>query len=316
LGGQELANSERYASCALELGLPVPRDGVRCPDLAVTLADGPYTVAGAPWHDPVAPESAGFAGVFVQSVTGLDSSTSTRPVTDLAGSGSVPGQERNGARTMLVTAFLAGASDLALNYGLAWLDAVLHDDCDPSCAGATLCMMASCPDCPGDPDVCWQASARTLHDVVCVDGPKVTALHDLAGCAPGALGATVEFTMVAAVPWVYRFPKVVAEALTFTAPPPSDGCSITWIPVGPGRGATCPQEVGCGPDCCPRPGGNATTVRASSRQPVADRYRRPGRGGPVHRAGRGERVLPGPGHHPGDRRAHPGGLCDLPRWGP
>lgn len=265
IGAQELGNSARYAAYAAELGLPGLRPVIAPAGLAAVLADPDYAaagVAGAPWHDSAAPESTGFGGVYIRSITGLDVSPSTRTVTELPGGGGVPSVARDKPRTMLVTAWLAAVSDLSLSYGLAWLDAVLHDDCAGGCAGDTMCLLAAEPVCAtgtqAQADACWLDLARTVHDVVCVDGPTVTSTVALSsgGCAPGAagrpVGATVEFTLVAGSPGIYRWPEIVADGLTFNAPAPVSGCQIEWIPVGPGRARTCPPPVRCGP-----PGGCA-----------------------------------------------------------
>jgi hypothetical protein len=251
LGGQEIANAERFAAYTAALGLPTLHDAARCPSLAAVLADDPYTdPATGPWVDAAVPASAGFAGLYISAVTGLDASTSVRAVTaTAAGSGGVPTLAVNAPRTMAVTGFLAGDSPAALEHGLAWLDAVLHDDCDP-CAGATLCMLADCPDCPHGTDAqasaCWEEQARTLHDVVCVDGPRITQVVELSGCGGRGRGATVEFTLVAAAPFIHRTPVALADALTFAPPPPDAGCAVQWWPVGPGR-QVCPPAPSCGP---------------------------------------------------------------------
>jgi hypothetical protein len=252
IGGQEVANNERFAAYAGLLGLPAPRDQVRCTGLASVLADTAYAtggLAGAPWADPSVPEAAGFAGLYVTAMTGLSAATSTQEIVALAGGGGIPRAAVNAPRTMQVTAFLAATSDLSLRYGLAWLDAVLHDDCDGGCEGATMCALAACPSCDEEEaDACWTDLARTLHDVVCVDGPRVIAEHDLSGsCGAGAAGVTVEFTLVAATPHIYRTPAVVGEGLTFAAPEiGAEECAVEWIEVGPGRD-TCPAPATCGP---------------------------------------------------------------------
>lgn len=262
LGGVEVVNNERYAAYATALGLPTPREEVRCGGLPAVLDDTGYAVggvAGAPWADAGVPEAAGFAGLYVTAISGFDAATSTREIVELAGDGGVPRAARRGPRTIAVTAFAAATSELALRYGLGWLDAVLHDDCDDPCEGVTLCALAACPTCEMGTEEeatdCWVGLARTLHDVVCVDGPRIVAHHDLSGsCSSEAVGATIEFTLVAAAPFVYRYPAPVGVGLTFAAPEPSDDCSVTWIPVGPGRdtcpvpGDECAAPVGCADD--------------------------------------------------------------------
>lgn len=252
VGGAEVANNERFAANAALLGLPTVRTEVLCGNLAQLLADDPYStsgLAGSPWADAAVPEAALFAGVFVSSITGLDAATSTREVVVVGGEGGIPGPPQSAPRTMLVTAFLAGASPAALSYGLAWLDAVLRDDCDDDCAGATMCMVGDCPDTVVDADAEWLQQVRTLHDVVCVDGPRVVQLHQLTGGCDGqrAAGATVEFTLVAASPHIYRAPAAVGEDIVFTAPADTEDCDVQWRPVGAGRGSCPPPVDACTP---------------------------------------------------------------------
>lgn len=250
LGGTEVVNNERYRAYAAELGLPVPM-ACLCPGLPVLLADSPYTaVASAPWHDPAAPESGGFAGVFCHTITGLDAATSAREVAAGPGEVGVVGPGTHTPRTIQVTMFAAATTPGALAYGLSWLDSALRDDCGGGCDGATLCMIADCPDpeltAGAAANTAWTRLTRTLHDVVVADGPKVTGYHDLAA----GIGATVEFTMVAAVPFVYRAPAALGAALAFTAPPSSTDCPVQWVPVGSGRGSCnppppCPEPASC-----------------------------------------------------------------------
>lgn len=253
VGGQEVINNERYGVSAAALGLPTPagcRDAAGqqgCPALPVLLADAPYVHGtGVPWYDAGVPESAGFAGVYGVTVTGLDSATGTREVAPGVDDVGIVGQTRWGPRTMAFTVFLAATSEAALGYGLSWLDTVLRDDCANPCGGATVCMLADCPTVvpadSGAADAAWADLSRTLHDVVTVDGPKVVSRHELLG----GVGATVEFTLVAAVPFIYRTPQEVAADLAFTAPGASSGCAVEWVPVGAGRGICPPQPV-CGP---------------------------------------------------------------------
>ena len=244
----EIANNERYAGIAAALGLPVPR--CRCTTLRAVLADPPYTAASAPWADPGIPEAAGFAGLCVTSITGISSSTAVRELTQTVGdTPAVPGPLRVTPRTMLVTAFTAGASGGSLAYGMSWLRSVLYDECAQTCTGSTLCMLDECPACDVSTgpaaDTCWADHARTLHDVVCIDGPRVVSQTSIPAASPRAAGATIEFTLVAAVPHIYRNPEYLAAATTFTDPAPGAGCDVLWVPVGEGRQPCPPPALAC-----------------------------------------------------------------------
>lgn len=244
LGGLEIANNERYAANAAALCLPTPHDACRYPDLARVLAAAPYDgdTTAAPWYDPAAPESAGYAGLFVTSITGLGASTRTREVTAAPAGPAIPRQAIAAPRVMQVTAWAAADSHRALRYGLAWLSAALGDPCGSGCdPGATMCLLAEGPTCPAPApaDDCWETLLRTLHDVATVDGPRISAEYDLTRGA----AAQIEFTLTAAVPHIYRAPASITTGLAFTAPAPTDGCAVTWVP----HTTTCPEPATCAP---------------------------------------------------------------------
>lgn len=259
LGGTEISNAERFSAYTSYLGILHGLQGCPCPDLAMVLGDVPYTCPKddlAAWYDPAVPESADFAGVWIQEMTGIAGSTITREFTRSLTAGAVPGPAFDGERVVSVTAYIAAASEAALSYGLGWLASSLRGSTDCSsgqCIGDELCFLSSCPDTCGSQNEmteAWEAAARFLFDVALVSGPILLEKRSLGrGCgSKSPMLAKIEWTMTAGVPWVFSYPRLVAEGAEFTAPVlAGEGeCDVVWIPAGECPPADeCPTAVGC-----------------------------------------------------------------------
>lgn len=215
LGGTEILNSARAAAYTQAAGLLDLCDP--CPTLPQALGHDPYTTPAeddAPWYDPVVPESAGVLGVFAQSVVGLSSNPVARSPQALVGDGSALGVLRRTHREIAYTALLVAEDECSLSYGLEWLAAALRGaECGPGpCAGDTLCMYSCCP--PEDSD--GARELRHLFDVGLLEGPTVSEVQylepDSGGCVldnevfGGGVIATVEWTLVAGTPQIFREP--------------------------------------------------------------------------------------------------------------
>lgn len=235
LGGTELANNSRTVAYARTGAGP---RGVAVydlyPGLPALLGDAPYTTPaadGAAWYDPAIPASAGFGGLYITNLSGLDSAPYQRPVVDRTSDGAVLGRPRYGARTIQVTGILIGRSCCSTAYGLAWLAAALRAGCadGPACEGDSLQYLAAMPsplDSPGT-TVPW----RTLQNVGMTDGVTISDRYGGAsacGTCGGCPMMEVQFTLTAATPWAYWDPTTVLTQAAWTSADLPQGC-ITWV---------------------------------------------------------------------------------------
>jgi hypothetical protein len=238
--------------------------GCPCPDLNMLLDDVPYTNPeedNAPWYDPAVDESEDFAGVWVQQITGLQSSTITREYVRTVVNGAVPLSSFDAERVIAVTAYLAASSQQGLSYGLAWLASALRGsgDCDTNlCTLDSLCFLNSCPDFEGtqnDANDAWNEFSRYVFDVGLVAGPTMSEKRSLGSCGGKQnMLAKVEWTMTAGIPWIFSQPVLVGENLEFVPPSPPVGpdfCDVNWVsaPCSFGApGSECPSDSGCETD--------------------------------------------------------------------
>ncbi|TDC29499.1 hypothetical protein E1211_25920 [Micromonospora sp. 15K316] len=250
LEATEIFNGARLEAYLDSVGSPLDTHGLcGCPTLtAEVLGDAPYTTPAednAPWYDPDVPESADFAGLMVLSIDGLDDHPVTRQVTTAVAGGAALGPARVQPRTIVVTALLLGASCCAVDYGLRWLAQALSGCTGESCGGDCLTLYNCCPP-EGATAAEFERHRRTLRRVALVDGPTVVARNG-DGCTSGTCSVgsdilTVEFTLVAATPWMWTDPVPVLEM-----PVPSDdntGCVQWCVHDGDGECGTC-RLAGC-----------------------------------------------------------------------
>lgn len=240
LGGVELANAVRLNAYlqADSVGSPLTQASVCvCPTLtAESLGDEPYVdpaTDDAPWYDPAVPESEDFAGFLVLSMEGLDEYPVARSVTNAITGGGVLGPARVLPRTIVVTGILLGATCCGVEYGLHWLQEALQGCAGQACDGDCMELYACCPDEEMTPECFTETHRRTLRRVALIDGPRVTERVGngcTAGeCSSGADILTVEFTLVAATPWLWTESLPVLEA----RPPRDTGTDcVTWCIKG------------------------------------------------------------------------------------
>lgn len=174
------------------------------------------TADPAPWYDASEPGSATFLGVVLLDLNGYDS-TITRVVSPRIqglGGATFSGQRRN-PRTWTFRAALVSADDAGAEYGLRWLTSVLETTSCSTCATGDLTVRLACPpaDCSDETLGEW-----TSYDAVLTDGPhevekwspRPSDMGDvLAGCRDFV---TVEWTMVAGNPFLYKAAEVCLEA--------------------------------------------------------------------------------------------------------
>jgi hypothetical protein len=155
--GTEVFNTERLAKY-LSNGI-VPEgaafDVDTCEGLAEALYGNtysPYTTPlqdEPPWFDAANPDTWEFAGLLPLEVTGLDDSTRTVEVIPTLSGDGLPGRVNRTPRTVGVTALLVGKTTEAVYAGLAWLERVLHGECDsdeqPCGPSGTLEFFTTCP---------------------------------------------------------------------------------------------------------------------------------------------------------------------------
>lgn len=161
----------------------------------------------APWYDPVRPVSGDFLGVMGGIVTGLTASTATRDPVEHVGDGSSIGPLRRAHREIQFTVTAIARSECALSYGMEWLSRSLSGDpCEASCNGQAMAMYACCPD--DIPSEDFDSFVRNLFDVGILEGPTVTERTHLSDTM---IWATVTFTLIAGIPWVYGDPLDTGE---------------------------------------------------------------------------------------------------------
>ena len=150
LNGIELANAARTTRYVDNL---LPMFGLKgcqdCEGLEAALG-ATYTtpmVDQAPWFDPSMPSSGSFYGFYPLSIDGIDDSTRTAVTTELVGDGSITNRPRFAGRDILVNGLLIGATEQAVETGMAWLNRALSGPCGGSegCLGSDLDFYSSCP---------------------------------------------------------------------------------------------------------------------------------------------------------------------------
>lgn len=269
LGGVEIANAVRLNAYlkAEAVGSPLSQASVCvCPTLTAEMfGDEPYVDPAAdeaPWYDPAVPESEEFAGFLVLSMEGLDDHPVARSVTNAITGGGVLGPARVLPRTIVVTGILLGASCCGVEYGYHWLQEALQGCAGTSCDGDCVELYACCPE-DEMTELCWKEThRRTLRRVALVDGPRIIErVGDgcTAGgeCSSGADILTVEFTLVAATPWLWTDSLPVLES---RLPLDTSTSCITWCIKGETDTSTlCVDTV----DSCSGTGIGAPVVNAT-----------------------------------------------------
>jgi len=222
--------------------------------------DGAYVSPAAddaPWYDPAVPESAEFAGLFVEDIVGFDS-TVRREVSEGAINGGSLGPLKLGTRSVTVTGWLRAKTCCAAEYGLRWLsEALVGNSACQDCKLGDLYMLKCCPDAEDsicylgetseaqlvtsrNPDVSMDNLGGGIFRIVVDDPDQTFVVSDSEGAinnTDGFLSTCLDGTDPLAVA-EYRF-TVVGEAiervlyLPFAAlsavgtAPSGDGASIT-----------------------------------------------------------------------------------------
>lgn len=162
--GTEIINSMRLAAyignATCQVG-PL-RICMPCPELIYEVSNPPFhdpVSDAAPWYDPAVPVSAEFMGIGGIDIEGLWMQ---------------PSEVVNGVivRDMSIRVVLAGRSEAAVSYGLAWLAMALTGSYCPtgSCVGGQMCVAVACPTTLAPDPV------RTLVDVFALEKPEVVTI--------------------------------------------------------------------------------------------------------------------------------------------
>lgn len=162
--GTEIVNSARLAQYlrGTACGTSPVAFCVPCPELVREVSSPPFfnpVIDAAPWYDPAIPVSEYFLGVGGIDIEGLW----MQPF-DVVDGVTV--------RDMTVRVVLAGRTEAAVSYGLAWLAMALSGSYCPtgSCIGGQMCVAVACPT-PEAPD-----PVRTLVDVTAIEKPQVVQI--------------------------------------------------------------------------------------------------------------------------------------------
>lgn len=225
VGGNEVGNSLRAMTLArtAECAVHWFRD-IECGGLLDALGEEQDAydfsrIDEAPWYDPDKPElTSRFLGLYVISMEGVSDSTRSAVVTEKVLDGAQVSGYRHTSRSVRIRALLTAKGEDALEYGMTWLRNVLEPNAcgmhgSDMHSGGSLCgssdfsFFVSCPpakeEAETDPDYAARIDEyrRFLHTVTCVSGPLVQNV--LASSDKETNGYIVEFTMLAAVPFVY-----------------------------------------------------------------------------------------------------------------
>jgi hypothetical protein len=209
-GGVEIINAPRTEAYAHGAGLGWFYGCDDCPNLGMGLGDGQYgspIADNADWVDPDNPDTWRFYGLYPLSITGIEDSTVMASAVEALGDGGIVTIPRVATRTVVVAGMLIASDDNANDTGMNWLRAALRGSpCGPQtvgCTGDDVCFMLGCPQVCGDSDgeeeLCVDQYMVHMHQVTTIEGPKVTAKHAM---SDGGSVWEIEFTMVAAKPWI------------------------------------------------------------------------------------------------------------------
>lgn len=216
VGGNEVGNSARTLGYTRTADCPITwlrdRD---CGGLNDAVDDEPYIyerIDEAPWYDPDNPElTSRFYGLYIVEMQGVNDSTRQASVTEMIIDGAQVSGYRHTSREVRVRAVLSANGMDALDSGMTWLRNVLEPNAcgvhGGDCGASDMQFFVDCPPPIGDlTEEEYQEEVvdplyRILHQVTCISGPLVQ--QELASNDGTHFGYIVEFTLLAAVPFVY-----------------------------------------------------------------------------------------------------------------
>lgn len=233
IGGNEVINNDRAMGYSRTAECPLAwLKGPGCESLEPAIEGGQVgtyiasNIGAAPWYDLAnADVSSRFYGVFGLSITGLNSSTRTASSTEGVDDGGQIGRLRKGMRSVRARVVLVARGRDALDYGAAWLSAVLDPNAcgqhGAGCGTTDVEFITACPielpPSPTDEEARaylddYTSKRRFLHSTSVVSGPLESDLMNVGDF----WGQVFEFTIQAERPWVYTITKSVDVPVTPT----------------------------------------------------------------------------------------------------
>lgn len=248
-GDAELANASRLLAhltspalvgdpanntCPTPPGISIEYDDT-WPGLQAWLGHGEYTVTGAPWYDPAAPESAEFLGVWPMAVEGLDSVPIQRDVAESVCDGGTAAYHRDTTRRIPISALLIGTSNAGVRYGLRWLTCQLR--AGRMGGGLPLEFLAAHP---GGSDADPNRLLRTMIDVVLTAPPTVAEYGRGYHGQDNRQGTLlrVDFELTATNP--YAFGAATVYTVEWEVDDPN---GVTWVEDCPPGDGSCAEPV-------------------------------------------------------------------------
>ena len=242
---RELTNAlrtETYMANGLHPSTTTPNTGIACGSLAElldlwnspehTIADAGYNTPvtdGAGWYNAVAPQSAGFAGMLVTEINGLETTPMGRDPIPRDVGGAYMGQSTFVHRVIEVTGVLIGRTCCSTAAGYRYLAQTLSGKGIDGCESLDLWFLDGCPS-TAEEDCLDALPAETASpwlyttDVTLLEGLNVV---EAAGTACGDCGCSpllkVEFTLGAGNPFLYG---ATATAYDNTPAFPADMCGL------------------------------------------------------------------------------------------
>lgn len=193
-------------------------------DVPVPVTYTTPAIDGAPWYDPLIPESGQFLGFMIEDV--VQNVVTSRTVKSRVSSsgGGVLGPQRNKERRLDFTVLMFACNEPAMEYGFRYLNDGLNSSgcqdgkCDPCDAE----FRDSCPDTDGS--ITTQNRGRwLLHNVGAVEGP-------IWGDLPTAQNACnirrVKFSIASEFAWKFK-PTVIVCSDIALAGYPADGAGCS-----------------------------------------------------------------------------------------
>lgn len=204
VNGYEVANSYRTASYVQNglTTLALQAGGLGCEVLSREVGGvAPFvspTADAAPWYDSTVAESADFLGLLITHID-FKTTKTTRDVNQRFGRGGTIGFAQRAARVIPIQGQLIAASAAGLEYGRAWLGAMLGEGAPESCALLTLRVRDSCPPTDGTNDT---RGEFIVYDAALVDGIKRTDSVGDVDCYMDG----VSFSLASESPYLFKRP--------------------------------------------------------------------------------------------------------------
>jgi hypothetical protein len=221
-GGNVVINNDLTTGYAASYGCPLMwYDGPGCEGMNDALEEGwPYSGYPAeelPWYDAkLSSQSSRFMGVYGIDIGLVQDSTRSVALTEGIVDGGVIGRTRKGMKRMRLHAVLIGEGRDALDYGMAWLNAVIDPDAcgqvSEKCGTADLDWFVECPPArdsfdPPLSDSAYQSRIDGLRRFMRTSAAEVGGIVISEFDRNGFFGYEVEVTFVSETPHILGMPQ-------------------------------------------------------------------------------------------------------------